>query len=98
MLWKGTLHACEPNALEDGSYLAVTLINRPPHGVMAWAGRLLPAAIDKPAIEIDVSDYVASEKVSFSTWHDVWEYFAPREYATLTDRLRAKVARLDPDE
>ena len=65
---KGTLHAREPHALEDGSYLAVTLINRPPHGVMAWAGRLLPAAIDKPAAEIDLGDYVVSEKVSFSTW------------------------------
>lgn len=98
MLRKGTLHVREPQALENGTFRAVTLINRPPHGVMAWAGNLHPSAIDKPAADIELIDYAAAEKVSFSHWKDVWEYFAPREYASLVEQLRVEVDRLYPGE
>lgn len=98
MLRKGTLHAYEPEALEDGTYRAVTLINRPPHGVMVWAGKIAPTAIGKSAADILLSDYMEAEKVSFSQWPDVWEYFAPREYASLTQTLRKEVELLYPGE
>ena len=98
MLRKGTLYARETQAGEDGSFLAVTLINRPPHGVMAWAGRVEPRAKDKTAAEIELGDYLAAEKVSFSQWRDVWEYFAQREYADLIAQLRGEVERLYPGE
>lgn len=98
MLRKGTLHAREPEAMEDGTFIAVTLINKPPYGVMAWAGNLLAAAKDKSAAEIEASEYMSSEKVSFSQWADVWEYFSKREYSSLTDRLRLEVETLYPSE
>ena len=98
MLRKGTLHVREPQALENGTYRAVTLINRPPHGVMAWAGNVYPTAIDKAAADIELSDYAVAEKVSFSQWQDVWEYFAPREYAHLIEQLHAEIDRLYPGE
>ena len=98
MLRKGTLHAREPEALEDGTFLAVTLSNRPPHGVMAWAGKLRASAKEKTAAEIDASDYESTEKVSFSSWADVWEYFAEREYADLVALLRTQVEFIYPNE
>ena len=92
MLRKGTLHT------SDGTRLAVTLINRPPHGVMAWAGRLHADAKGKTGAEIEHTDYETLEKVSFSAWADVWEYFADREYAALVARLRTEVEALYPGE
>ena len=98
MLRKGTLHAREPEAMHDGKFKAVTLINKPPHGVMVWAGSLYPSAKDKSATDIDVGDYASSEKVSFCQWSDVWEYFASREYAALVSQLRSEVQALYPGE
>ncbi|HQV71864.1 MAG: hypothetical protein IPH43_07820 [Xanthomonadales bacterium] len=98
MLRKGTLHARDAQALEDGSFYSMTLINKPPHGVMVWAGKLRATAREKSASEIDVSDYHAAEKVSFSKWADVWEYFANREYAELAARLRKDAEALYPGE
>lgn len=98
MLRKGSLHAREPGLRADGTYLAVTLINRPPHGIMAWAGRLHPTAAAKAAADIGIGDYKSAEKVSFCRWQDVWEYFAEREYAKLIARLRAEVEVLYPGE
>lgn len=98
MLRKGTLHTHKPEALEDGSFLSVTMINAPPHGVMVWAGRLSATAKDKAAVEITVDDYQSSEKVSFSQWSDVWEYFEDREYADLVARLREEVSSHYPSD
>ena len=98
MLRKGTLHAREPEALEDGTYRAVTLFNRPPHGVMVWAGRMHAQSKDRVAADIELGDYVAAEKVSFSHWQDVWVYFAKREYDELIAQLRNEVERLYPGE
>lgn len=98
MLRKGTLHAREAEPLEDGSFYSMTLINKPPHGVMVWAGKLRASARDKSASEIGVTDYQAAEKVSFSKWADIWEYFATREYAELAARLRKDVEALYPGE
>ena len=98
MLRKGRLHAREPEAMIDGTFRAVTLINKPPHGVMVWAGRLNPAAEDKRAEDIEVGDYQASEKVSFGQWSDVWDYFRSREYAGLVSELRSQVETLYPGE
>ncbi len=98
MLRKGRLHVREPDALNDGTFRAVTLINKPPHGVMVWAGRLYAVAGDKNAEDIEIGDYQASEKVSFCQWADVWEYFASREYAALVSDLRSQVQLLYPGE
>lgn len=98
MLRKGTLHTRTPEALADGSFLSVTMINAPPHGVMVWAGRLSARAKDKAAVEITVDDYQTSEKVSFSQWCDVWEYFEDREYADLVARLREEVINHYPSD
>ncbi|MFZ1390135.1 MAG: hypothetical protein WAS23_00955 [Dokdonella sp.] len=98
MLRKGTLHIRDPDAASDGTYLAVTMINRPPHGVMVWAGRLYADAKDKPGAQIEQGDYASVEKVSFSVWSDVWEYFAGRHYAPLLTSLRSEVEVLYPGE
>lgn len=98
MLRKGTLHARDPEPTGDGTFRAVTLINSPPHGVMAWAGNLYESAKDKRAADIELNDYQSSEKVSFSQWSDVWDYFSSREYATLISRLRSDVEALYPSE
>ena len=98
MLRKGSLHARDAEPLADGSYLAVTLINRPPHGVMAWAGTLSKEAVSKEASNIEIGDYDQVEKVSFSQWVDVWDYFAGRQYDAILARLRAEVERLYPGE
>lgn len=84
------LHANAPNASEDGTRLAVTLIDRAPRGVMVWAGRLCARAARKRAHQISPADYTTLEKVSFRDWDDVWEYFASREYAPLLRRLRER--------
>ena len=98
MLRKGSLHAHDPQPLADGTYLAVTLINRPPHGVLAWAGTMYPNAVDKSVADIVISDYEQVEKVSFSKWTDVWDYFAGRQYERVLSQLRAEVERLYPGE
>jgi hypothetical protein len=98
MLRKGTLQAREPVAGADGTYLAVTLLNRPPHGVMAWAGRMHARAIEKAPGEVTLGDYNMAEKVSFCRWQDVWDYFAGRQYAELVGQLRREVEALYPGE
>lgn len=98
MLRKGTLHARQSEPTEGGGFIAVTIINRPPHGVMVWAGKIFPTAKDKSASEIALVDYETAEKVSFSHWDDVWEYFKAREYAELVAQLHIDVARLYPGE
>ena len=98
MLRKGSLHARDPEPLADGSYLAVTLANQPPHGIMAWAGTLGARVAGKAPPDISLSDYDHAEKVSFCRWVDVWDYFAGRQYDGILTRLRAEVERLYPDE
>lgn len=98
MLRKGTLHLREANARMDGTFNAVTLMNSPPHGVMVWAGKLRASARDKGAAEVEASDYLSLQKVSFSRWMDVWDYFAEPEYAELVARLRIDVESLYPGE
>jgi hypothetical protein len=98
MLRKGSLIARASQPRGDGSYAAVTLHNRPPYGIMAWAGFLQCRAIDKPAEDITLADYNQVEKVSFCRWSDVWEYFAQREYAPLVQRLHDEVSALYPGE
>lgn len=98
MLRKGSLHARETEPLPDGRYRAVTLVNRPPHGVMAWAGIINARAADKGVAHIEIGDYEQVEKVSFCQWADVWEYFADRQYDEILVRLRAEVERLYPGE
>jgi hypothetical protein len=95
---KSILHAREAVPFADGSYLAVTLMNRPPHGIMAWAGALSPGAADKQGAEIEVGDYKHVEKVSFCQWADVWDYFEGRQYDALLARLRAETERGCPGE
>lgn len=95
---KGTLHAREADAGVDGTHLAMTLLDRPPHGVMAWAGQLRARAADKAAGEIIQDDYRVAEKVSFCRWQDVWDYFAGRQYAGLAAELRREVEKLYPGE
>lgn len=98
MLRKGSLIERDPQPRDDGSVLAVTLHNRPPYGIMAWAGHLLPHAGDKTADDIRLSDFGQVEKVSFCLWNDVWEYFADREFAPLVQRLHEQVSTLYPGE
>ncbi len=84
--------------MTDGTFRAVTLINKPPHGVMVWAGKLYSSARDKNAVDIEIGDYQVSEKVSFSRWQDIWAYFEGREYAGLIAQLRLEVEALYPGE
>ena len=98
MLRKGSLLERDPQPRDDGSVLAVSLHNRPPHGIMVWAGHLLPHALGKGPDDILLTDFSQVEKVSFCLWNDVWEYFAHREYASLVQHLREQVNTLYPGE
>ncbi|MEZ5463139.1 hypothetical protein [Dokdonella sp.] len=98
MLRKGSIHVRDAHPLADGTYLAITLTNRPPRGVMAWAGTLRAAAADKQAADIAIDDYDQVEKVSFRSWPDVWEYFSGRQYDELLAIVHAEVDKLYPGE
>ena len=94
MLREGALIACDSQPREDGSVFAVVLHNRPPYGIMAWAGYLQAQAVDKPAGDVSQADFSQVEKVSFCLWGDVWEYFADRDFAPLVQRLHEQVSAL----
>ncbi len=95
---KDRLHARSADAAPDGTYLAVTLFNREPLGVMAWAGRLLARSVEKSVDVLEPVDFTFVEKVSFCCWQDAWDYFADREYADLVERLRHEFDAPSPKE
>ncbi len=93
MMSVDTAHARSEQPLPDGHYLAVTLLNRGPYGIMVWSGRLHPLAADSTADEISPGDYVQRESVSFMSWHDAIDYFRDRDVAPLLADLVGRSRR-----
>lgn len=94
MLCNGTLHEQQSDPLSDGTHRAITMINAPPHGVLVWAGHLSPSALEKSAREIEASDYVVRQTISFMAWEHIWAYFAGSAYEALAQRQRQTVEEI----
>lgn len=92
MLQVSTAHLRESEPKPDGSYRAVTILNRSPHGLMVWAGELKTASSDVGPDEVSPGDYAKREAVSFMAWQDSLEYFAGREYEPLVVELMRRYA------
>lgn len=88
-------HEREPAPSPDGSYRAVTLINRGPLGIVVWAGALAPPAADKADEDIEAADYHSRMAVSFMSWRDVLDYFQASPFAPLIERAMARSRRAD---
>ena len=97
MMRVSTADLRESEALTDGSFRAVTVLNRSPHGIMIWAGELHPASADVGAEEVSTADYVKREAVSFMAWPDAVEYFEGREYERLVVQLTTETSRKRSD-
>lgn len=89
-----TAHTCSPEPLQDGTYLAVTVIDRGKHGITVWAGRLHPLAFDVEADEVSDRDYIERETVNFMAWSDVLEYFEDRPVLPLLVEVLGTTQRL----
>lgn len=87
MMRSGVAHLVSPQRRDDGFVHAVTLHNRGQHGVLVWAGVLGREAEAKTAGDIESSDYLQRETVSFMSWGDMTDYFANRPYAILLAEL-----------
>ena len=87
MMRSGVAHVVSPQRRDDGRVHAITLHNRDHQGVLVWAGVLAADAEAKTAEDIESSDYVQRETVSFMSWGDMTEYFANRPYAALLAEL-----------
>lgn len=93
MMRVSTAHLREPGPQPDGTYRAVTILNRSPHGIMVWAGKLYATSADIGAEEISPGDYAKREAVSFMAWNDAIEYFKEREYESLINELMRQTSR-----
>lgn len=95
MLRHGQLHIRESAPQADGTFRAITLVNVPGHGVLAWAGYLLPEAAEKSDDAILLTDYRERITASFSAWSIVWAYFENMpDFALFVPELRARVEAL----
>ncbi len=97
MMRVSTAHLRESEPLPDGSFRAVTVMNRSPHGVMVWAGALHPNSADVGPEDVSPSNYIKRETVSFMAWTDVVEYFEGREYELLVAQLMRETSRKRSD-
>ncbi len=86
-------HLCSDTPNEDGTWTAVTILNRAPHGIMVWAGRLGADASFVSAEDVAPRDYMRRESVSFMAWPDALEYFKGREVEPLLRELMWRTSR-----
>lgn len=94
MLRNGTLHEFEETALGDGTHRAITMVNAPPHGILVWAGHVSTTCLEKCAEDIEATDYVVRQTISFMAWDHVWNYFAGSVYEKLATRHCENVRRI----
>ncbi len=95
MMSVNSAHARESQPLGDGTWRALTLINRGEHGVLVWAGRLRADALRLEADDVVSTDYVQRETVSFMSWDDAIDYFRGREFEPLLAEALATARRRD---
>lgn len=92
MVGHGNFHVRDRFPLPDGTYRAVTVEQRAPHSLLAWAGRIHGEAANKACVDIGPGDYVCRQVISVCGWRDIWDYFEREsDYRHLADKLRVIV-------
>lgn len=93
MMRVSTAHLREPEPQDDGTYRAVTILNRSPHGIMVWAGKLHATSAEVGSEDVSPNDYATREAISFMAWVDAVDYFKGREYESLLNELMRETSR-----